>query len=73
MAELVTELQSHALVRAMGAAAVTDVVAAFLPRFICRTCGPTNRVVGGSEGFICVVCQQAAAYQIMTDCGIILV
>jgi len=47
-----------------------DFDALFMPRFICRTCGPTNRIVGGSEGFVCVVCQQAAAHQIMHDHGL---
>ena len=36
----------------------------FMCRFICRTCGPTNQVCADETGFICMVCQQDAAYRV---------
>lgn len=44
--------------------------APFAPKFFCATCGPTNRVVGGNEGFICVTCENHVAYRAMQDCGL---
>lgn len=37
---------------------------AFTPQFWCPVCGPTNRVCSGAEGFICIQCDQAAAYRV---------
>lgn len=36
----------------------------FMAQFFCRSCGPTNRVCADDTGLICIVCQQAAAYQV---------
>jgi hypothetical protein len=57
----VVELQTHALIRQ------AKLDEPFLPRFICRTCGPTNRVVGGPEGFVCMTCDNHAAYQLTRE------
>lgn len=39
----------------------------FAPQFWCPRCGPTNRVCSGVEGFICIQCDQAAAYRVFDD------
>lgn len=57
----VVELHTHALIRAMEPAEETS----FLPRFVCQTCGPTNRIIGGPEGFVCMTCDNHVAYQII--------
>ena len=34
----------------------------FVPRFMCRTCGPTNHVIGDpSGGFVCWRCEASVA------------